>query len=70
MIGELLVHIILELEGKYSTASPFFNMEESSFKKGFDIVLFEEDSKELWITETKSGEIQKNKKMQIVLFLV
>lgn len=45
-------------------------MEESSFKKGFDIVLFEEDSKELWITETKSGEIQKNKKMQIVLFLV
>ena len=62
MIGELLVHIILELEGKYSTASPFFNMEESSFKKGFDIVLFEEDSKELWITETKSGEIQKKQK--------
>ena len=62
MIGELLAHIILELEGKYSTASPFFNMEESSFKKGFDIVLFEEDSKELWITETKSGEIQKKQK--------
>ena len=36
MIGELLVHIILELEGKYSTASPFFNIEEGSFKKGFD----------------------------------
>ena len=62
MIGELLVHIILELEGKYSTASPFFNIEEGSFKKGFDIVLFEEDSKELWITETKSGGIQKNQK--------
>lgn len=58
----MLVHIILELEGKYSTASPFFNIEEGSFKKGFDIVLFEEDSKELWITETKSGGIQKNQK--------
>ena len=26
MIGELLVHIILELEGRFLTASPFFNM--------------------------------------------
>ncbi len=33
MIGELLVHIILELEGRFLTASPFFNMEERSFKR-------------------------------------
>lgn len=34
MIGELLVHVVLELEGRFTTASPFFNMEERSFKKG------------------------------------
>lgn len=34
MIGELLVHIVLELEGRFFAASPFFNMEERSFKKG------------------------------------
>ena len=28
MIGELLIHIILEIEGRFSVASPFFNMEE------------------------------------------
>ena len=37
---------------------PFLNL----MTLGFDIVLFEEDSKELWITETKSGEIQKKTK--------
>lgn len=35
MIGELLIHVILELEGRFTTASPFFNMEERSFKKGY-----------------------------------
>ncbi len=34
MIGELLVHVVLEIEGRFTTASPFFNMEERSFKKG------------------------------------
>lgn len=33
MIGELLVHVILEIEGRFTVASPFFNMEERSFKK-------------------------------------
>ncbi|MBQ2788071.1 MAG: hypothetical protein IJE97_00435 [Thermoguttaceae bacterium] len=37
MIGELLAHVILEIEGRFIVASPFFNMEERSFKKGFDI---------------------------------
>ena len=61
MIGELLVHIILEMEGHFTTASPFFNMEEQSFKKGFDIALFEPETNELWITEVKAGKKQKNK---------
>ena len=29
-------------------------------KKGYDLVLFESGSNELWITEVKSGEKQKN----------
>ena len=53
MIGELLVHIILALEGRFMITSPFFNMEERSFKKGYDITLYELDSAELWITESK-----------------
>lgn len=55
MIGELLVHVLLELEERFQTASPFFNMEERSFKKGFDIILIESNTNDLWITETKSG---------------
>lgn len=59
MIGELLVHVVLEIEGRFTTASPFFNMEERSFKKGFDVSLFEADTGELWVAEVKSGKIQK-----------
>ena len=62
MIGELLVHVILELEGRFTIASPFFNMEERSFKKGYDVALFETATNELWIAEVKSGEIQKGQK--------
>lgn len=62
MIGELLVHVVLELEGRFTTASPFFNMEERSFKKGYDVALFETATNELWIAEVKSGAIQKGQK--------
>ncbi len=62
MIGELLVHVILEIEGRFTVGSPFFNMEERSFKKGYDIALFEPTTNELWIAEVKSGEIQNNQK--------
>lgn len=62
MIGELLVHVILEIEGHFITVSPFFNMEERSFRKGFDILLFEEDTGELWIAEIKSGSKQKRQR--------
>ena len=56
MIGELLVHVVLEIEGRFTTASPFFNMEERSFKKGYDVALFETTTNELWIAEVKSGQ--------------
>jgi len=62
MIGELLVHIIFEIEGKFVKSSPFFNLEEKSFKKGYDITLISKANNELWITEIKSGEKQKNQK--------
>lgn len=62
MIGELLVHVILKIENRFVTASPFFNMEERSFKKGFDITLFDSKTSEIWITEIKSGEKRKKQK--------
>ena len=62
MIGELLVHVLLEMDGHFTIASPFFNLEERSFKKGFDVALFEESSGELWITEVKSGTKQQKQK--------
>lgn len=62
MIGELLVHILLEIEGRFITSSPYFNMEERSFRKGYDVVLFEENTNLLWIAEVKSGQIQKKQK--------
>lgn len=34
MIGELLVHVILELEGRFTTASPFLIWKSVALKKG------------------------------------
>ena len=31
----------MEFEGRFLTVSPFFNMEERSLKKGYDVALFE-----------------------------
>lgn len=50
MIGEILVHVILEFEYRFLTVSPFFNMEERSLKKGYDVALLETATNELWIT--------------------
>lgn len=62
MIGELLVHIILQIENRFLIASSFFNLEEKSFKKGFDVTLYETSTKELWIAEVKSGGVQQKQK--------
>lgn len=57
MIGEFILHILLEREQNFITCSPFFNMEEKSIRKGFDIIIFNKNHKSMWLVEVKSGEI-------------
>lgn len=62
LIGELLTHILIaELFPEYNVVSPFFNLEERSIKKGFDVVLTSIKNNQLWITEVKSGELHKHR---------
>ena len=57
MIGELLLHILMsEFLHEYQINSPFFNLEERSIKKGFDVVLNKKGSLDIWLAEVKSGE--------------
>lgn len=61
MIGELLAHILItEYDNDLQTVSPYFNLEERSIKKGFDIVFHNRNSKDLWFAEVKSGEYEKS----------
>jgi hypothetical protein len=66
MIGELLSHILIIKEfPNLKAASPYFNLEEGSIKKGFDLLFFDSDCEGIWIAEVKSGEaarIKSNKK--------
>lgn len=56
MVGELLTHILLlKAFPDYESANPYFNMEEASIKKGFDLIVFDRTSEELKIVEVKSG---------------
>lgn len=65
MIGELLCHILLfNYATHLKAASPFFNMEEGSIKKGFDIIIINKEKGSFWITEVKSGELGAEKKEQ------
>ncbi|HHQ6552129.1 TPA: hypothetical protein ACSTJZ_001997 [Serratia fonticola] len=62
MIGEFLSHVIInELFDDFEIASPFFNLEEKSIKKGFDLLLYSTLDHKLWITEVKSGGLRKGK---------
>ncbi len=57
MIGELLTHVLfLHYEDEFRAASPYFNMEENSIKKGFDLVLHHKAKSEIWFVEVKAGE--------------
>lgn len=57
MIGELLTHVLfLHYEDGFRAASPFFNMEEDSIKKGFDLVLHHHATSEIWFVEVKTGD--------------
>jgi hypothetical protein len=60
MIGELLAHILIrQLIPKLKPASPFFNMEEESIRKGYDLILIDPKTDFLWITEVKAGNANK-----------
>lgn len=62
MIGEFLSHILItSLFDGYEIASAFFNLEEKSIKKGFDLILYNTNDDSAWITEVKSGNLHKNK---------
>ena len=43
---------------EYQSLSPFFNLEENNIKKGFDLVLI--NNNKIWINEVKSGNIGLN----------
>lgn len=61
MMGELLANVLIqECFESFEIASPFFNMEEKSQRKGFDLLLIEISNNELWITEVKSGGLRAN----------
>lgn len=58
IMGELLSHVLIhEYFDDFDVISPFFNMEEKSQRKGFDLLLISKADEELWITEVKSGEV-------------
>lgn len=58
IMGELLSHVLIhEFLTSYDVISPFFNMEEKSQRKGFDLILTSKSDHEVWITEVKSGEL-------------
>lgn len=62
MIGEFLAHILItELFTEFDIASAYFNLEEKSIKKGFDLLLYNTEKLTLWITEVKSGNLHKDK---------
>jgi len=62
MMGELLSHILLlEYFENFDTVSPYFNLEERGVKKGFDLVLYNTEDSQIWITEVKSGHLHKDK---------
>lgn len=57
MIGELLTHVLMgKAIEKLVPISLYFNMEESSVTKAFDIVFRDVETGEVWLTEVKSGE--------------
>lgn len=57
MVGELLTHVLAPLLLPHlSQAAVFFNKEDRSVKKGFDLTFLEEGASRVWYAEVKSGE--------------
>lgn len=62
MIGEFIAHVLLaELFDEFEVATAFFNLEEKSIKKGFDLLLYRSNDDSVWITEVKSGNLHSGK---------
>lgn len=59
-IGELLLNVMIREYTDIRIVSPFFNLEERNVKKGFDIIGID-TNKDLWIIESKAGELGKMK---------
>lgn len=56
MIGELLSHILIpDIFQDLTSLSVYFNKEERSIKKGFDIIYCNLSEKTTWYSEVKSG---------------
>jgi hypothetical protein len=57
MAGELLVHLLMPMaHPSLTNVSIYFNKEERSIKKGFDLTFFHESAQTVWYSEVKSGE--------------
>ena len=58
IVGELLVHVVVRTEMPDKVpASVLFNLEDSGYKKGFDLTLVDRGGGDLWFTEVKSGDV-------------
>ena len=58
MMGELLAHLLIDkVLPQLQTITIYFNKEELSIKKGFDLNYFEINEHTIWYGEVKSGEI-------------
>ena len=64
MMGELLGHLIInKILPQLETISIFFNKEEQSIRKGFDLTYIELGKNIIWYGEVKSGELNGKEKI-------
>lgn len=60
MAGELIAHILMPLlHPDLTPAAIYFNKEERSIKKGFDLTFLGPDDATIWYGEVKSGKVKK-----------
>lgn len=58
MAGELIVHVLMPLlHAELTSAAVYFNKEERSIKKGFDLTFLGSSDTTFWYGEVKSGEV-------------
>lgn len=61
MAGELIVHVLMPLlHAELTSAAVYFNKEERSIKKGFDLTFLGSSESAIWYGEVKSGEVSSN----------